>query len=482
MEQLTEPKQAPRRDPESITRLRNTNARRININVETVEAWLHALANEPWRGPDDVAANPPITPARAEAIGETFKALVKSAKQAQADAVAATGAPKPKLSEIELTNHELRELREAAEASQPELIKVSGAQLLADLADLGHFVFVSSDETADVDAVWADKLNYGDHIDGIGGDAQLSLAGMATASALDGIVVVDPKYSRRLCGRDLQRAVMRAVSFATDDDSIDAAYHPKERKARKAARLAEKRSVLQRWVLRRYWGLRPPLTFPTIAAVAKIAALGRIEELDEVASIGGEPNADTAALLVEAWDFLVVGVDDAVRAAQRICADAEGDVELDSVELDRAVLRLRSLHEGIATRLERELRGARASSDARRWRSTAAEFASRVAADPQRWNPEIGELNDAQILRLASSAGIVTTEPDHRIEGQVRTWLSDAGLGAEMATSLLWHGVSLTAAGHGEAFHAAIQRRADGDLGWADELNAICAAPAHAGR
>lgn len=455
MEQLTESK-TPRSEPESITRLRQITATRVNVNVDTVEAWLHALAKEPWRGPGDVGANPPVTPARAKAIERAYNAKLAELAKTHAG---------------ELTTAQRRQARAEAEAAQPELIKVSEAQLLADLADLGHFVFVTSDDVADVDAVWADKYDPSRHVgDDPGGEKQLPLTGMAH---LDGIVLVDPKYSRKFCGRDLLNAVKRAVSFASNEEEYDAVLHPSAVAALRKRRSKEKRQLLQRWVLRRYWGLRAPLTYPVVATVAMIASLGRIEELDEVAHIGGEPNPHTASLLVEAWDFLTVGVDDSVRAVQRICADAHDVADLDSAELDRAVLRLRTLHEGIATRLERELRSARAAQEPNRWRAAAEEFARRVAGDPARWNPEIGELNSAQILRLVGTAGIPTEEPSHHIEADVRGWISEEGLGAELATPLLWHGVSLTAAGHGEAFRAALKRRAAGDLHWATELNAI---------
>jgi hypothetical protein len=325
-----------------------------------------------------------------------------------------------------------------------EIVSVPVDQFLADLADLGHFVHVTADQLEEVEARIGDPRWDDVHLVAVG--EQRSLFPTAT----DKIAFLSSGFSRRMTGRDLKRSLARVVTAQPDADTI------------------------VRWVLRRYWGIRPQLTYPTVATVAKIAALGRIEELDEVAHIGGPANSQTAAVLVEAWDFLAVGVADIHRAVDRIIADARrSDIDLDAVELDWAVVRLRVLHEGFATRLARELAAARDAHDPSLWRAAAAELARRAVTDREMWHPGVADLNDGQVLRLVQHAGIPTTEPDHRIEGDVRGWMLDAELGSELASPLLWHGVNLHAAGHGDKFRAALERRKARDLEWADELNEL---------
>jgi hypothetical protein len=81
----------------------------------------------------------------------------------------------------------------------------------------------------------------------------------------------------------------------------------------------------------------------------------------------------------------------------------------------------------------------------------------------------VAELSDGQVRRLAESSGLAT-DGDVSLRRELNVIVADAGLRAD-ADRLIGLGVAAHRAGLSELFAAALERRRNGEVGWADDLH-----------
>lgn len=282
------------------------------------------------------------------------------------------------------------------------------------------------------------------------GADQLSLF----AQHQDGLVIVPAGFEAKATKRELDKSIWQIVQNKPDE------------------------ALLRRFLLRRYHRIHQVLTFPVVAAVHRIAQLGRLGEIDKLASNGKWVNPELARVLVEAYDLLDVARIDAVAAIDTMVALAEAPV-IDRTALKGAMSRARFLAEADVVRVSRAVELEAAGTEVDAVRPALVRLAARVGDAPWSYRPaDIAELNDGQVQRICAAAGLDLEAPAFQVEDSVRTWIVDAGFELEVDL-LLPDGVRATQAGLGEVFQDALRRRAEEQLDWADELNEQLALVGH---
>jgi hypothetical protein len=263
-------------------------------------------------------------------------------------------------------------------------------------------------------------------------------------------VVLPPGFERALVGRDLSKAVSQIV------------------------RADPSEPMLRRWLLRRYHRIHQILSFDVVASVHRICQIGRLGEIDQLADRNGEFQAELARVLYEAYDLLDIARDDACKAVVRLTEKAGtpllGDTTLTAIghDLDQASW----LQEAAFARLRRLIDEAKQSGSQSRLETGLAQLRRAATVDPATYLPtSVAMLNDGQVRRLAERQGLRITGTSHKEADTVRTWVADAGMTPD-ADLLLPAGIQALQAGLGDTFCDALERRGEGDLDWADELNA----------
>jgi len=312
---------------------------------------------------------------------------------------------------------------------------LSRDKVLSTVVDLGTWLGQSVNAGANVTAVEFSKAVGDEHMvtDTPG---QQSLFPQHT----DTRVVIPPGFDRRAVGRDVSKAISQIVRADPDE------------------------AVLRRWLMRKHHYVHMVLGFETVAMVHRVCQLDRLGEIEELCD-RGTFNHELARLLVEAYDFLDVARADAVASVQRVL-----DVEVDTVDLDAA---LRDAAEASWLHQAEFSRMLAALESGSRLRITDALDRLQTAAGraPEVFTPRgVCELSDGQVLRLAQREGFDTEGTNRTDADLVRTWVTEAGLGAD-ADLLVADGVRVGRAGLGAEFREALARRAKGDLDWSEELN-----------
>lgn len=249
-------------------------------------------------------------------------------------------------------------------------------------------------------------------------------------------------WERTATGRELDRAVANIVASDPDD------------------------ATLRRWMLRQWGNAAVPVSFELVSSLWTLARLGRIHEVTGLATIGAG-NPSLARALADAWEILEVSRAEAVAAVERLCEPGRAAVhvrddvararwlaESDLVRVERAAERAAGGEPGTQALLDREVE----------------EFAARVAADPDRLRPaKVAQLNSGQVRRLCEGIGL-DPDGDSRLRRQVSAKVAEAGLSVD-SDRLVGLGVAAARAGLDDLFTAALERRSNGELDWADELH-----------
>lgn len=256
-------------------------------------------------------------------------------------------------------------------------------------------------------------------------------------------IVLPLGWERNATGRELDRAVANIVVADPDD------------------------ATLRRWMLRQWGNAAVTVTFELVASLWTLARLGRIHEIEGLATIGAG-NPSLARALADAWDILEVSRSEAVAAVTRLCQTGRS---ADAVRSD--VARARWLAESHLRRVERTAE--RSATDepgtAELLDNEVLAFAAQVAADPDRLIPSrVAQLNVGQVRRLCEGLGL-DPDGDSRLRRQVSASVAEAGLAAD-SDRLVGLGVAAARAGLDDLFATALERRSEGALDWADELHA----------
>ena len=256
----------------------------------------------------------------------------------------------------------------------------------------------------------------------------------------DEYVVLPPGMETAKVGRDMSKSVAQIVRGAPDE------------------------AMLRRWLLRKHHSIRQVLGFEIVAGVHRFAQVGRLADLEELV-VRREGNPELARLLVEAYDLLDVARGDALDALDALAS--RDDLDLDAVET--LVARASWLAEASFGRIQRRIDLVRGGAGevvdvlnavVRLAASSASVF--RPASD--------GALSDGQVRCQVPKAGLDLEGVTHKEVETVRSWVSDADLTAD-ADLLISDGVRALRAGCGELFRESLQKRAAGDLAWAQDLN-----------
>lgn len=275
----------------------------------------------------------------------------------------------------------------------------------------------------------------------------------------DEFVVMPHGFERASAGRDLTKAIPQIVRSQPNE------------------------ATLRRWLMRRYHRIHKVLTFDIVAVVHRVAQLERLDELDQVCVRNGRTLTELARVFVEAFDFLDVARADAAKAVRTLCdlADvADLTVEPMRSTIDRSMRQAEWLHEGVFTRLRRSFDISCDLGEDRQLAKSLKILQRTVDEQRASWEPRhVADLSDGQVLRLSSREGLNVDMVRFDESEVVRNLVWAAGLGSD-ADLLIADGVRAVRAGLHDEFAAALSRRAEGELEWADDLNRRLAAVARA--
>ena len=249
-------------------------------------------------------------------------------------------------------------------------------------------------------------------------------------------------------GRDVSRALSAIVVFYPDA------------------------TTLARYIARTYPPVRQStLTFSILTSVWKFAALGRLEEIDQV----NPGDVSFMNLIIAAFDVL----DTAISSAHQGVADLVSFAKLEGWALDLdevhlAATKARLLNEAEITRLDSRVELAR-SGNPTALVNELRYFASRVAATPSRYQiDDIAHLNQAQVRRIAEAAGIEVGGSDRAAENDIRARLRALGIDSDL-DRLVLAGVQASQSEMLEEFFEVMVARAAGDDSWVSQLTDIFA-------
>lgn len=199
-----------------------------------------------------------------------------------------------------------------------------------------------------------------------------------------------------------------------------------------------------------------PMSFDIPAAVWGFASRSRLAELAEV---GGD--ARFLGLVVEGYEILETYRADAVRGLIRILSESN----LSSEEVSETVTRCIWLAEGPLSRVSR----AAQSGDPRLLEAERASLSQRVRAGAVRLPTCVGDLTAGQVRRIGYLTGLLEDSSSFQEEREVRAKIRDLGFGND-ADSLAADALAASKSGDQDLFWAALEARAEGDLGWSDML------------
>lgn len=224
---------------------------------------------------------------------------------------------------------------------------------------------------------------------------------------------------------------------------------------------------LARYLDRKYPAQVTTLTFGVVALVWRFATLGRLDEIDEIDA----KNPWFPRLVVEAYDTLDIAIDATSAAIGTLC---DPDAVIDDIR--GALRRCGWLNHPRIARIERAADATVRSGDDRYVRRELRQFAIEVADHPDRFRiGHIGQLSEAHMRGICTAAGLTVVRSTANPEPEVRRRIAAAGQRAD--TDLLVPlGVRAADVGLLDEFVDALERRAGGDIHWADELNDALAA------
>jgi hypothetical protein len=318
--------------------------------------------------------------------------------------------------------------------------KLTSDQVIGIIVDLGTWLGQSI--KAGAGAIVSEHDEAPGPVEGTG-------AGSQSRAHTDDYVVLPPGFERALVGRDLSKAVSQIV------------------------RADPSEPMLRRWLMRRYHHIHQILDFGVVASVHRICQIGRLGEIDQLADRNGEFQAELARVLYEAYDLLDFARDDACKAVMRLTEKVGtpllGDTTLTAVARD--LHQASWLQEAAFMRLRRLIDEAKQSGSQSRLEIGLAQLRRAATLDPVTYLPTaVAMLNDGQVRRLAEREGLRITGTDHQEADTVRNWVAAAGMTSD-ADLLVPAGIQALQAGLGDTFCDALERRSEGDLDWADELN-----------
>lgn len=209
-------------------------------------------------------------------------------------------------------------------------------------------------------------------------------------------------------------------------------------------------AVLLRFHARRHPVRISALTLADVTVTWQLCCLGRLPDVAAADTTTGH----FARVLLSAYELL----DSARRQAlEAMTALVSGELEAQAA-LGRCV-QAAPLHEAALLRLERHIR---AAAGPRQVRLALDRFAQTAAAIGL--PATVAELSEGQMLRIAQAEGLAMPSAVQDVRA-IRGRIGAAGLGADV-DQLLPLGLAAEAAGHAEAFWAAIEARSAGDPEW----------------
>ncbi len=222
--------------------------------------------------------------------------------------------------------------------------------------------------------------------------------------------------------------------------------------------------LLNRWMLRQWADPAVVVSFELVALVWTLARLGRAGELVSLATLARTGQPSLARALADAWDLLDVSRAVAVESVDRLCAGGQ-----DAADVLAEVSRCRWLNEAEVGRLERAAQRVVSGEPTGALPSAVAQFAVNASGCVGMRPSSVAELSDGQVRRLAESSGLAT-DGDVSLRRELNVIVADAGLRAD-ADRLIGLGVAAHRAGLSELFATALERRRNGEVGWADDLH-----------
>lgn len=213
-----------------------------------------------------------------------------------------------------------------------------------------------------------------------------------------------------------------------------------------------------RFIQRHYRRSAQPLSFEMLAAVWTFARLKRTAGLAKVSEA-----MSFVRNCVAAWDTLEVARQDAMRALAVLTSSD------DESSLRDAVIKLQPVWEAEARNLKGLLEAGSVQTAA--FQRAQSWLAKRVAAG-QLVVMHVSDLNEGQVRRIATLAGLDTEVISRNEETYIRTKLAELNLSLD-AEQLVPVGVTAVRKGLEDAFFDACQKRAAGDQDWASDLEAL---------
>lgn len=218
--------------------------------------------------------------------------------------------------------------------------------------------------------------------------------------------------------------------------------------------------LITRYIARQYPTATNVLPFQAVSAMLYFATKDRLDEVDAIA-----PAFDPLA--VAAYDLMETARADAVTG---IGVLAGGDVT-DLAALRDACTKARWVAEGELARIERAVTAAEQRPSAVPVLARELRLlAGRVDAHPDRYLPgTVADLTHGQVRRVAELAGLAVEATRRSDEADIRRRLQALGLSTD-ADRLVPDGIKAAHVGITDTFWDAMQRRADGEADWDDDL------------
>ena len=248
-------------------------------------------------------------------------------------------------------------------------------------------------------------------------------------------------------GRDVSRALSAIVVFNPDA------------------------TTLARYIARTYPPVRQStLTFSILTSVWKFAALGRLNEIDQV----NPSDRSFMNLVISAFDLLDTAISRAHEGVAELLSYAKVEgwaLDLDAIHL--AANKARLLNEAEITRIDSRIELARSSKTPAALVTEIRFFERRVEATPSLYKIEdIAHLNQAQVRRIAQAAGIEVEGSDRAGENDIRARLRSIGIETDL-DRLVLAGIQASQSGKLESFFEVMTIRASGDDSWVSQLSDI---------
>lgn len=226
--------------------------------------------------------------------------------------------------------------------------------------------------------------------------------------------------------------------------------------------------VIARFVARTYTTRQSHLGYPVVAGVWGFARHGRLASIDLVSD-----DIVFQTQVLEGFDVLDVGREDAGKAVEKIVADENVSPKDVLKACDRAFW----LDEQTFSTLRKVAERAKKDpAENPRLRREIGLLRRKVAAHPGRYHPsQVSDLTLGQVRRICEINGI-RVEPENRAEEtEIRNTLKSMGFSVD-ADRLVPEALRCADSGTLDAFWEIMHARAEGDPDWSRQLQELSAA------